>query len=240
MTSSIAARSIRLELDQKLAAVWSKGHVAMGDLWGYYCRYPYLTRLRDRTVLDAGVSSTLTSFTWEQEAFALADGYDEATGYGGLLPGGDARFGQITDSTLLVAPQVAQRQVAETVPDVPKVVADQRGGQAESGERSGGVTGAPPAPSRPSNTRYFGVYKLDPERYGRDLARLGQEILMQLAAVEDAQLEITVEVHASSASGFSDDKVRTVLENARTLSSSSPASKTIDMTETALSVDSRT
>jgi len=38
-----------------------------------------------------------------------------------------------------------------------------------------------------------------------------------LAAVEDAQLEITVEVHATSANGFPDDKVRTVLENARTL-----------------------
>lgn len=219
LTSSIAARSIRLELDQKLVAVWGKGHVTVGELWGYYCRYPYLTRLRDRTVLDDGVISALTSFAWEQEAYALAGGYDEATGrYGGLtLPGGDARFGQITDATLLVAPDVAQRQITETVPDSP---ADVPGG---IGQSDGGGTsdGAPvrtlPAPAKPVNTRYFGVYKLDPERYGRDLARLGQEILMQLAAVQDAQLEITVEVHASSRNGFPDDKVRTVLENARTL-----------------------
>ena len=153
------------------------------------------------------------------EAFALADGYDEATGrYSGLtLPSGDARFGQITDTTLLVAPEVAQRQVVETVPDASKIGPDQRGEQPGGGKPGGGVPDASPPPSKPSNTRYFGVYRLDPERYGRDLARLGQEILMQLAAVEDAQLEITVEVHASSADGFSADKVRTVPENARTL-----------------------
>jgi hypothetical protein len=219
LTGSIAARSIRLELDQKLTAVWSKGHVAMGELWGYYCRYPYLTRLRDRTVLDDGASSALISFMWEQEAFALADSYDDTTGrYSGLtLPSGDAHFGQITDTTLLVVPEVAQRQLADTVPDAPTVASDEPGEQARAGEPIGDRSGAPAARSNPSNTRYFGVYKLDPERYGRDLARLGQEILMQLAAVEDAQLEITVEVHASSADGFPDDKVRTVLENARTL-----------------------
>ena len=40
---------------------------------------------------------------------------------------------------------------------------------------------------------------------------------MIVDAVEDAQLEITVEVQARSAAGFPEEKVRTVLENARTL-----------------------
>ena len=212
LTTAIAARSIRLELDQKLSAVWGKGHVTVGELWGYYCCYPYLTRLRDRRVLDEGVESALSGFIWQQEGFALADGYDDTIGrYTGLtIPGADARFGQITDTTLLVAPNVAARQAGELAPGP---------GPVPSPGLAPGASPIPPRPepSQPSNTRYFGVYRLDPERYGRDLSRLSQEILMQLAAVEDAQLEITVEVHATSANGFPDDKVRTVLENARTL-----------------------
>ena len=221
-TSMVAARSIRLELEQKLASVWGKGHVAVGELWGYYCRYPYLNRLRDRGVLDEGVLSALSSFAWEQEAFALADGYDEATGrYLGLtVPSGDAHFGQVRDTTLLVAPDVASRQVAETAPGATPGTEGEGWTPARAGGGGPGGAGGPtpaPLPPRPSNTRYFGVYTLDPERYGRDLSRLSQEILMQLAAVEDAQLEITVEVQARSAKGFPEEKVRTVLENARTL-----------------------
>jgi hypothetical protein len=35
------ARNIRLDLDQHLSSVWQRGHVRVGDLWEYYCRYPY-------------------------------------------------------------------------------------------------------------------------------------------------------------------------------------------------------
>jgi predicted AAA+ superfamily ATPase len=222
LAGSVAARSIRLDLDQKLSSVWGRGHITVGELWSYYCRYPYLTRLRDRSVLDDGVASTLTSFTWEQDGFALADSYDQVTGrYGGLvLPGGAAHYGQITDATVLVVPSAAVAQAPE--------VASQKGGATgvpgtgappvvpaprEPGGPLGGGTAAP----KPANTRFFGVYRIDPERYGRDLTKLSQEILQPLAAVDGVELEITVELHARRADGFPDDKVRVVLENARTL-----------------------
>jgi hypothetical protein len=218
LAGSVAARSIRLDLDQKLSSVWSRGHITVGELWSYYCRYPYLTRLRDRSVLDEGVSSTLTSFTWEQDGFALADFFDEATGrYGGLvLPGAAAHYGQVTDATVLVVPSAAVSQAAEVFPP-------------EAGTTGEPDTGAPPvvpvprhpgggtAAPKPANTRFFGVYRVDPERYGRDLTKLSQEILQPLAAVDGVELEITVELHARRAAGFPEDKVRVVLENARTL-----------------------
>ena len=54
----------------------------------------------------------MTSFTWEDEGFALADKFDENSGtYEGLvIPGGDSVFGMITDQTLLVKPVVALSQ----------------------------------------------------------------------------------------------------------------------------------
>jgi len=42
-------------------------------------------------------------------------------------------------------------------------------------------------------------------------------VLQHLAAADGVALEVTVEVTAVKPEGFSDDKVRVVLENARTL-----------------------
>lgn len=51
-------------------------------------------------------------------------------------------------------------------------------------------------PPDPTNTRFFGVYHVDAERYGRDFSKLGQEILAQIAGVNGVNLDITVEIHA--------------------------------------------
>lgn len=214
LASSVAARAIRLDLDQKVRSVWDRGHVAVGELWGYYCKYPYLTRLRDRSVLVDGVLSTLTSLTWELEGFALADSYDETTGrYAGLVvPGGDAHFAQVTDGTLLVAPSAALTQSA--LEQEAERGDDEH--QAEPGVETPPKKRDRPA-ATPHNTRFFGVYRVNPERYARDLTRVSQEVLQQLAAVDGSRLEVTIEVHARAPKGFPDDKVRVVLENARTL-----------------------
>ena len=85
---------------------------------------------------------------------------------------------------------------------------------------SGSTTPAssgPAAPPVPRNTRFFGTVRLDPERYGRDINRLYQEVIQHLAAPEGVDLEITVEITASKRDGFPDDKTRIVSENARTL-----------------------
>ena len=222
----IAARTIRLDLDQRLAAVWARGYISVGELWAYYCRYPYLTRVRDRAVFEDGVRSTLTSFTWELDGFALAQTYDTSGRYQGLvLPGPSAHFGQVTDATLLVAPAAAQAQATAMSARPSDVAAEGSAGPevvpggAAGGASAGRVDEAGEAGevARPANTRFFGVYQVDPERYGRDLTRLSQEILQQLATVDGARLEVTIEVHAHKDDGFPDDKVRIVLENARTL-----------------------
>ncbi|MFJ6269237.1 DUF499 domain-containing protein [Pseudarthrobacter oxydans] len=230
MTTLIAPLVIRMDLEQRLRTVWERGHISVGELWGYYCKYPYLTRMRDRSVLATGISEALTTFLTD-DGFALAHGYDEATGqYIGLrFHGSHSLFGDITDSVLLVHPDTAQRQVdaekaAQAAPQERErsSVADPGGSSPSltdaSSERQPGADGEHRATvSTKRNTRFFGVYEVDPERYGRDLTRVSQEILHQLAAAEGASLRVTVEIHAVASEGFSDDKVRVVLENARTL-----------------------
>ena len=66
-------------------------------------------------------------------------------------------------------------------------------------------------------TRYYGVFRVDAEKYGRDLTRLQQEILPHLADPETGDLTITVEVEATHPDGFTDEKIRILTENARVL-----------------------
>ncbi|MGH3979671.1 MAG: hypothetical protein ACRDRZ_11835 [Pseudonocardiaceae bacterium] len=216
------ARVIRQDLDRWLRAVWERVHVSVGELWSYYCRYPYLPGLRDRSVLDAGVRAGLDELTWEHEGFALATGYGDSTGdYAGLaIPHRDT-FGQVVDSTLLVHPTRAhQQRTRETAARAMEQGA--AAGVSVMPTEHPGVyrplpDGAPePQPSAPRNVRFFGVSTVNPERYSRDLNKIAQEILPHLVG-EGVDLTITVEISAERAEGFTDDKVRIVTENARTL-----------------------
>ena len=79
-------QNIRLNLDQHLSSVWSRsGHIAVGKLWEYYCQYPYLPRLAERSVLERGILAVFDQAIWDQDGFAVASGYDEPSGqYTGL------------------------------------------------------------------------------------------------------------------------------------------------------------
>jgi hypothetical protein len=229
------ARSIRYDLDQRLPAVWERGHVRVGELWGYYCRYPYLPRLRDRNVLDNGIIRVFDELTWDIEGFAVATGYDEQSGrYIGLAIPHQDPANQVTDGTLLVHPDRAMSQRQQELDERAAAVASAAAGDetTDAGVASGGLGSAvlgtvggsspgqggqqAPQPT-PKDTRFFGVASVNPERYARDLTRLSQEIIQHLAAPEGVELEIRVEISARKADGFPEDKVRIVTENARTL-----------------------
>lgn len=133
----------------------------------------------------------------------------EAAPAGALIPH-QGSFGQVSDSTLVVSPAVARSQV-ETDQRVYAPLSDteiRRPGEPDTVVEPG----APPA-----NRRFFGTTHINPERYSRDLTRVAQEILQHLAAADGVELEVTVEISATRTDGFTDDKVRTVSENARTL-----------------------
>jgi predicted AAA+ superfamily ATPase len=79
------------------------------------------------------------------------------------------------------------------------------------------TTPTPAGPPTSKNTRFYGTVRLDPERYGRDINRLYQEVIQHLAAPEGVELEITVEISAVKKDGYPDTTARIVTENAHTL-----------------------
>jgi predicted AAA+ superfamily ATPase len=232
------ASVIRGNLDRELKSVWEKGYVSVGELWGYYCRYPYLPRLRDRDVLDSGILAGLDELDWENTGFALATGYDEKTGrFEGLALPPHGSFGQITDHTLIVRPELAIRQYEADKAEAEARAAARAGGDGStthgdtgssgrstaSGETGGGTSaGGPggidrePEPT-PKNVRFFGSAHLNPELPQKTFTKLYIELIQHLSAVEGTELEITLEISAKNADGFPENKVRTVSENARVL-----------------------
>jgi hypothetical protein len=207
-----AAPAIRHQLDTTAARLWETGHLRVGDLWRLYAEYPYMPRLRDRSVLDAGLTGP--QLLWEQEGFALADAYDEATGrYRGLVLPTDDLTVAVTNETLVVRPDRAKAQ---------------REAEAPSEESTGSgpdTEGASPDPqpstpvvvTEPGTTRYFGSKRLQTDRYASDFKKLTEEILAPLAATPGVKLNVTIEIEATAPDGFDDAKIRTISENATTL-----------------------
>ena len=218
LTVQHAAPAIRHQLNTAAAKLWADGHVTVGALWRLYAEYPYMPRLRDRAVLDAGLTGP--QLLWEQEGFALADGYDEASGkYRGLVLPTDGLAAAVTDATLVVRPERATAQRAAEQPEAPPAgpLPASGAGHGSSGVGPDSDTRADPAPQPPGKTRFFGSKRIHADRYASDFKKLADEILGPLGATPGVTLNVTIEIEATAPDGFDDAKVRTVFENAATL-----------------------
>jgi predicted AAA+ superfamily ATPase len=206
---------LRQRLDEELQPLWGDGHVAVGALWDAFARYVYLPRLRDVDVLLGSIASGPVSTTWQQEGFATADAFDDKSGrYRGLVAGGYSAF--VTVTTLVVQPTLALAQMeVEPATQPPEPAATDAG---ERGRRSGEAGDGEPSLFTPSlPRRFYGVVSIDPERLNRDFGRVAQEVVQHFTALVDTKVEVTVEVRAEATTGFPDQVVRTVTENAGTL-----------------------
>jgi len=232
LAKSYGAVGVRMALDGPLATAWELGHISAGQLWDLYSQYPYLDRLRDRRVLEDALLSVVSSLVWQVEGFALAVNYDEETGrYAGLVvPGDSGAPTSLPDSWLIVRPDraIAQRAAETADRDAQSTrspIGPANREDASNGDPANGPAVAETGPPRLSSAdvspkqpvRFFGSIAVDPERYGRDFAKVGQELLQHLAAVAGTELEVTIEIHAKNDGGFSPDTVRTISENAATL-----------------------
>jgi len=213
-----AGAAIRHQLNTHAVALWKEGHVSVGDLWKTYAQYPYMPRLRGRSVLEAGLREQ--PILWEQDGFALADGFDtDAERYRGLvLPLDEGQQIQITDQTLIVRPDVAtaQRAAEGGSPRVDGEAVQPAGPSKGEGASVPGETGIPVA-SPAKKTRFFASKGLSSDRYAMDFKNISDEVIAHLTAAPDSTVKITIEIEATSPEGFEESAVRVVSENATTL-----------------------
>lgn len=214
LVTSFAASRLRMDLDR--VPLWRGDHVAIKQLVEDYARYLYLSRLKGSEVLLTAIRDGLGLLTWEQDAFAYADGWDEATGrYRGLRT--SQQTSVVMDArSLLVKPEIAARQVEEELGRPgPEAQDIETTTLTEPDKKKPGKEEKPP--EKPILRRFHGAVSMDPARLGRDAGTIAQEVLQHLTTLPGANVEVTLEIRADIPKGAPENVVRTVTENCRTL-----------------------
>ena len=219
LVTGFAATRLRMELDR--VPLWRGDHVSIKQIVEDFARYLYLPRVSDSTVLLNAISDGIALLTWEQDAYAFADSFDdEAKRYRGLRGGRVVSLPDADAPGLLVKTDIARQQLdAESALSA-------SGGEVAGAETGGEipVPGGGPGPGEvpsgtppPQPTRFHGTATLDSARVGRDASRIADEVISHLSSLVGAKVTVTLEIAAEVPSGAPDHVVRTVTENSRTL-----------------------
>jgi hypothetical protein len=86
-----------------------------------------------------------------------------------------------------------------------------------------GDEGTPPDPPVTPTLprRFYASVAVDPDRAGRDVGRIAEEVLQHLTTLRGGTVRITLDIEAEAPDGVSDDVQRVVTENCQTLKFSS-------------------
>jgi len=224
LVTTFAATRLRMELDR--IPLWraNQDHVAVKQLVEDFARYIYLPRLKDPSVLLDAIREGVALLTWEQDAFAFADSFDESAGrYRGLRGGQTVSLADSDSPGLLVEPKRARKQLdAESAKLPGGGPAGGSGNDPGNGGAAGGNGGPSPSggkdePKLVLPRRFHGTVTLDATRVGRDASRIADEIVAHLAGLVGSKVKVTLEIEAEVPSGASEQVVRAVTENCRTL-----------------------
>ena len=220
LVTGFAATRLRMELDR--VPLWRGDHVSIKQIVEDFARYLYLPRVSDSTVLLNAISDGIALLTWEQDAYAFADSFDdEAKRYRGLRGGQVISLPDADAPGLLVKSDIARRQLDAERPQSAGRGEGAGGGTGGEGPGPGGGSGPGEGPSgpppAPQPTRFHGTATLDAERVGRDASRIADEVIAHLSGLVGAKVTVTLEIEAEVPAGAPDHVVRTVTENSRTL-----------------------
>ena len=217
LLTGFAASELRRQMDQ--IPLWRGDHVSIRLLAEDYAKYLYLYRLKTPEVLIGAIRDGLALLTWEHDAFAFADSFDEAAGrYRGLRGGQQVSLADADAPGLLVKPAVARKQLdAENVPApvIPLPPGTTTGTASKPGTVPPGTPKPPPLAPQPK--RFHGTVTLDATRVGRDASRIADEVIAHLAGLVGSNVTVTLEIEADIPAGAPENVVRTVTENSRTL-----------------------
>ncbi len=191
LLTQLGARRLRTALDQ--FSLWrDQDHVEIRQVIADFATYLYLPRLRDRQLVIDAIRAAISQLVCDH--FAYADALEETRYLGLVATGGGAAV--IDPSGLIVKSEVALSQRGKTPPLPPP----------------------PPPPPSPSLPRHFyASVTIDPDRAGRDVGRIAEEVIQHLTTSMRAHVKLTLEIEADAQEGVPDDIQRVVNENCQTL-----------------------
>jgi hypothetical protein len=202
--------NLRKNLDD--VPLWRGDHVEVRQLVDDFARYVYLPRMADASVVVGAVRDGVGLLTWMHDGFAFADSFDEVAGrYRGLRGGQNISISGGGATGLVVKTEVARNQLEEEA-DTPPPIPPGPGPGPAPGPGPGPV---PPPPAR--LTRFYGAVEVDAVRLGAKAGEISEAVVAHLAGLPKARVRVTLEVEAEIPEGASDQVVRIVTENCRTL-----------------------
>lgn len=196
---------VRVKMDIDRYKLWSDRHdLAVGELWSNYARFPHLPRLASFQVLAVAIGNGTANLTWKQETFGYADAHDGDK----WLSVKTAEHVSPERSGLLIHPDHVPEPVA---PD----------GEPSAGPSAGADPSSADDPAKPaaddrptpSVTRFYSHFALDPVRIIKEVGDISENVVRHLGP----DVELSLEVRATSNDGFDDATQRTVSENATNL-----------------------
>ena len=134
------------------------------------------------------------------------------------------------ESSVLVRPDAARRQIDAEVQRRPPADVPGDGGGDEVGEGEHGAsqgespfgdrpvgTQILPEPTEDLSTRFHGVVEIDPARLGGSVGAISQEVVQRLASIIGSNVPVTLEIRADVPKGIPEKFERDVSENCDTL-----------------------
>ena len=177
-----------------------------------------MPRLKDSAVLLKAIGDGVNLLTWSKDSFGFADSFDEVVGrYQGLRGGTMVALTDVHSPCLVVKSDVASLQI-----DAERATPETGGARAQPADNGeivpiGGThpIALPPRSTKPK--RFHGTAIVDATRVGRDAGKIAEEVIAHLVGLVGATVTVTIEVSAQIPDGFSEQVVRTVTENSKTL-----------------------
>ena len=225
LVANLGATIVRKYLDD--VPLWRGNHVPVRQLVEDFAQQLYLPRLPQPSVLADALRSGIALLTWQTDTFAYAESFDEKTGRYLGLRGGQLVAIAADDAGLLVMLETARIQFEADTAAAGQAAS---GGTATAGSPAAipaasvadgtiqpsldGATGSV-APALPR--RYHGTVRLDAARVGRDASQIAEELIAHLIGLVGADVTVTLDIEARLPDGATEQVVRTVTENGRTL-----------------------
>jgi predicted AAA+ superfamily ATPase len=215
--NDFASSELRINLDR--IPLWrGNNDVSLKQLKEDFAKYLYLPKLSTADLLRQAIEAGLSLVSWQKDAFAYAESFDEENGrYRGLRAGASVTV-SLDGNGLLVRPDIANAQIEKE-----RIEAEAK--KQEEKERSGKPYD--PMPEDPKanepiqktakKTRFYGHVETDATRFFRSTDDIEKEILKHLNQSNGTKVKITIHIEANNPDGFNADTERTLRENGRTL-----------------------
>lgn len=212
--------SDRLKLDLERYNLWQgKSHIQVKQLVELFATYPYLPRLKNQECLTKAIEKAFGSLICDGFAYASAYSEDINKYLGLVTTGGTAITPSI--SGFLVKSEIAQAQVEQE--QQLTELASSRGtvakavGTATTTVKDEGKVYPDQKSEQEVLRRFFASATLNESRVGKEAGNIAEEVIQHLMDITGATVKVKIEIEADFPDGASDQVIRTVTENCKTL-----------------------